>query len=249
MIFQYEELSFQILSVVHSLHRAGVYEVKRRPYAALSLKLRGDAEFEAEGKRFLVKEKNIVYIPANTDYKVDYLRENDSVVIHLMNCNYEITEGIEVEQKALVESLFLSLLREWDKEHSVNYAKAAVYGILHELSKSSRRVQNDFFESVTARMKQEYSNADFNVASVCAAHGISRSALQALFWSCAEQSPKQYLGNLRMEKALRLLTEGTLSVGEVALQCGFSDAKYFARAFKRKYGFSPSEMKYRLVSK
>ena len=43
-----------------------------------------------------------------------------------------------------------------------------------------------------------------------------------------------------MEKALELLSEGELSIKEIAFTCGYSDEKYFSRAFRKKYGCPPS---------
>ena len=44
-------------------------------------------------------------------------------------------------------------------------------------------------------------------------------------------------------KPLRLLSDDRLSVKEISLLCGFSDEKYFSRAFKREYGYSPSQLR------
>ena len=53
-------------------------------------------------------------------------------------------------------------------------------------------------------------------------------------------SPLQYLNGLRIERAKVLLRlESSLSVGEIAVRCGFSDPLYFSTAFKRHTGLSP----------
>ena len=54
----------------------------------------------------------------------------------------------------------------------------------------------------------------------------------------------QYLEKIRMEKAAEMLVSGKYSVTETAGRCGYNDANYFARIFKRKYAMSPRE--YRL---
>jgi len=48
---------------------------------------------------------------------------------------------------------------------------------------------------------------------------------------------------LRMEAAVRLLQSGMTSVKQVSLRCGFSDANYFAKAFRRIYGQSPRDLR------
>lgn len=56
----------------------------------------------------------------------------------------------------------------------------------------------------------------------------------------------EYLTQVRMKAALLLLTQSTLSVSEIALECGFSGGNYFGDAFLRIFGMSPS--KYRKIS-
>lgn len=48
-----------------------------------------------------------------------------------------------------------------------------------------------------------------------------------------------YVNNLRLENAAKLLADTTLSVTEVALQSGFNNVSYFIRSFKTAYGCPP----------
>ena len=50
-----------------------------------------------------------------------------------------------------------------------------------------------------------------------------------------------FLNSCRMELARSLLENSSVSIKETACSCGFSDEKYFARAFRRETGMSPSE--------
>lgn len=50
----------------------------------------------------------------------------------------------------------------------------------------------------------------------------------------------KYLVDLRLEKAANLLSDGILSVGEVAKNVGFYNADHFSKRFFEKYGMSPS---------
>jgi two-component system response regulator YesN len=44
-----------------------------------------------------------------------------------------------------------------------------------------------------------------------------------------------------MMQARRLLSEQVMTVGEVALQVGFTDTRYFSRVFKQLTGMTPSQ--------
>ena len=52
-------------------------------------------------------------------------------------------------------------------------------------------------------------------------------------------SPKEYLTNYRLNIAASLLSTGT-AVKEVALACGYMDIYSFSKAFKKRFGCSPS---------
>lgn len=50
-----------------------------------------------------------------------------------------------------------------------------------------------------------------------------------------------YLTQLRMKKAEKLLREKELTVSDVAYLLGYNDPKYFCRIFKKRYGITPSK--------
>ena len=56
-------------------------------------------------------------------------------------------------------------------------------------------------------------------------------------------SPQAFLIQVRLEQAALLLRETDLSIGSVAQSAGYNDALSFSKAFRQKYGLSPSEYK------
>ena len=54
-------------------------------------------------------------------------------------------------------------------------------------------------------------------------------------------SPVDFIKQMRIKKALKLLDEGGLSIAEVAYRVGFSDPKYFSRCFKAEMNITPSQ--------
>lgn len=72
--------------------------------------------------------------------------------------------------------------------------------------------------------------------------GLSKYHCQRYFKSCFNQSPQQYLESLRLEKAYQLYLTTHCSITELALRVGFTDASYFSKRFKKRYGISPSKL-------
>lgn len=56
----------------------------------------------------------------------------------------------------------------------------------------------------------------------------------------------QYCANQRLDKARDLLSDGERRVSDVAFESGFESIPYFNRAFRKRFGCSPSEFRARL---
>lgn len=69
--------------------------------------------------------------------------------------------------------------------------------------------------------------------------GLSRNYLSNCFKSVMHETLKDYLTRVRMEKAERLLTTTTDTIGEVAAAVGYEDALAFSKVFHKKYHVSP----------
>ena len=75
------------------------------------------------------------------------------------------------------------------------------------------------------------------LAALC---NLSVSQFQRDFRRCFHRSPSQYILEVRLQMARRLLERSDNAVGVVALECGFFDQAHFTRAFTRAHGVSPS---------
>jgi len=62
---------------------------------------------------------------------------------------------------------------------------------------------------------------------------------QRIFKEATGLSPNNYLLELRIQNASKLLTESNSAIYEVSAMVGISDWFYFSKAFKKKFGVSP----------
>lgn len=103
--------------------------------------------------------------------------------------------------------------------------------------KKYARQPTPLIESALAYIGKNWSREiDFEV--LAAKLGASYRNFRRLFQEATGLAPHQYLLNLRLNHAKRLL--GTLPVAEVAAKVGFEDPLYFSRLFKRKVGVAPT---------
>jgi transcriptional regulator GlxA family with amidase domain len=70
--------------------------------------------------------------------------------------------------------------------------------------------------------------------------GLSLRNLIRRFKDATEQSPAQYLQNLRIEKAKFLLENSQEAFEQITLQVGYEDGNSFRRLFKQRVGLAPS---------
>ncbi|GDY11726.1 hypothetical protein LBMAG53_06040 [Planctomycetota bacterium] len=80
-----------------------------------------------------------------------------------------------------------------------------------------------------------------SITAISRRHRIAPSTVYRRATATLGIAPKAYQLERRFDLAQRLLAGRTLPVRDVAAQCGFNDANYFARAFRRRYGVAPSQ--------
>lgn len=74
---------------------------------------------------------------------------------------------------------------------------------------------------------------------------ISRSAFSERFRNLVGLPPLQFLTEIRMQKACRLLRESDIEISNIASLVGYESPASFSNAFKRWYGSSPAEYRRR----
>ncbi len=77
----------------------------------------------------------------------------------------------------------------------------------------------------------------------------SSSTLSHVFAKNYGMTIGKLLHTVRCDRAKELLREASLSIGEIASECGFSSADYFASVFKTVTGFSPSTYRHQMEEK
>ena len=87
-------------------------------------------------------------------------------------------------------------------------------------------------------VKQNY-NTDVTVDDICKTFGCSRSYFSHTWRSSVGKSFREYLLDLRLDNAERLLALSSLNVTEIAFSVGFLDSNYFSNLFKKRHGVSP----------
>jgi AraC-like DNA-binding protein len=80
-------------------------------------------------------------------------------------------------------------------------------------------------------------------ASVASAAGISQNHLNRLFKANLGKTIKEYINDLRMEKAAYFLTSTRTATKNIAWECGIPDLQHFNKTVRRCFGAPPTEIR------
>lgn len=92
------------------------------------------------------------------------------------------------------------------------------------------------------RFIEERFDSAITIEDIASSAGMSVSTCLRLFHNVLNTTPIRHLIKYRLQKAQGALsrTDGK-TIAEVAYSCGFSDASYFNRRFRKEYHMTPSE--------
>ena len=90
---------------------------------------------------------------------------------------------------------------------------------------------------------QEEMNRNPGVTELSAAVGMNVHHFARMFKRSTGVAPHQYLGNIRLERAKRLLADGRASIIEIAYEIGYANPSQFSAFFRKRTGLSPTEFR------
>lgn len=224
----------------------------------------GKAQFDFKDKIYTIEKNDIVFLPSNSKYSVT---NNGDVPFLHYTANFELLPEkekngsfyeyfignqpliLKTKNHPYFESQFIKLLTTWDSKKS-GYkleSKARLYSLASEFFKefSSLNVSETDFERIlpVKRYIDENYTKEISLATLAVVGDMPESTMRKLFTSVFDISPIEYKNELRLMKAKDLLLSGIYSVSEVSEMCGFDDANYFSRIFKKYMGISPLKYK------
>ena len=131
---------------------------------------------------------------------------------------------------------FLTILYELSRCDGARTLATSSYAKV-EVDSDSRRVLK-----VKNYINQNYQN-EIRLSDVASLAGMSPSAFSRFFKLHTGRNLSDYIIDLRLGYASRMLVDSTHSIAEIGYGCGFNNLSNFNRIFKKKKGCSPSEFR------
>ena len=98
-------------------------------------------------------------------------------------------------------------------------------------------------DNVDVYIAQHYCEPDLCLQKIAASQFISVQYLCSIYKKKRGCTVGSTISETRLTAAYRLIRSGVGSVSYVAERCGFDDALYFSKCFKKRFGYAPSQCK------
>lgn len=103
-----------------------------------------------------------------------------------------------------------------------------------------RELDKVLLDKATKVVEKNISIPDFGVADLADGVNMSKSSLARKLKAITGKTPLDFIRNIKMQYARKLLESQNHTVAEVAEMLGFEDRRYFTTTFKKEVGITPS---------
>ena len=104
-------------------------------------------------------------------------------------------------------------------------------------------------DRATKAVEEHLNEPEFNVVSLAEAMNMSRSTLSRKIKVITGKTPLDFIKDIKMQHACRMLENKTATVADVITALGYSDYKNFTQSFKEAFGMSPGEYQKQIKEK
>jgi len=114
--------------------------------------------------------------------------------------------------------------------------------------KTNVQIKNtNIVDNIIEIINNEYQDYSFNVSTLLKKSSYYPDRIRDVLYLEMQITPFVLIENIRIEKSLYFLYENTTVIKEAFRLVGYSSARVFRNAFKKRVGFSPSELKHRVI--
>lgn len=176
---------------------------------------------------------------------------DNSAGLQLLNFLFQFFSEIRVSQEAISHSKkqamseYLELTAVTDKR---DFIITKYYDILLSLDPKNSSNTDTLVNMALKYADANFARSDFNISALASELNISISHLSTIFKQSTGGNLSSYITSLRINRSKELLADGRHPISDIASLSGYEDPKYFAKLFKKKTGYAPSEYRNFIVS-
>lgn len=226
-----------------SYHNHDVWEIE--------LNLSGSGINNVEGEHVRFDEGTLICLPPKFSHGKTAESTFKDTFIHCKTFNIPKQNGYTLinDDDGRIRALY-SVLYDTFKKEGANYKVISeqLFLVIEQMiiSKLTDTSGDPLVEKIKGSITDNFNDPDFSLSELQEKSGYCDDHLRRLFRKETGMSMLEYLTELRIKHAMRLLSENHMlhySIAEIGAMCGFYDISYFSRVFKKKTGVAPSEFK------
>lgn len=160
-----------------------------------------------------------------------------------LNCSQPVTEKGDFFKDAVKLAHRLSI--------TVQNNQVLTSSLVKKLCKNEELFSNDAIRSLTEKDEKfltdligeaetQIADQQFDLTRLSSKVCVSRPQLYRKITALTGRSPNDFIGDLRMQKALVMLKQKNNNITEIAFETGFNSPSYFTKCFAEKFGCPPS---------
>lgn len=127
----------------------------------------------------------------------------------------------------MLQSISMELTIEILRQTVVAPDNKVLFAYKHDIKKAIAFIEERYQDNIT-------------LDAIAKEVNISPYHLSRVFKAETGKTPFEFLADVKIQHAKRLLAGGKFSMTEISSQCGFSNASHFSVVFKKKTGLTPS---------
>ncbi len=235
----------EICNVLRYTPTSRHWVAKNRKNHIVGIQLSGEASHDLGYQKFVLSRNCIYFFNQRDDYEVKVSEIGEALSIHFTTYDEIDTDSFCIPVGSREE--ILGILRRAEQYRGRAEGDLMTMSFLYRLLGELARLREKTYFPKDRRVvaAKEYMDGHF-CEKGCLSEAVSQSGITArrfstLFKLHFDTTPNRYLVMRRIELAKQLLRVESLSVSQIAADCGFSDVYYFSKLFKKEVGVSPME--------
>ncbi len=233
-----------IIDVITVFSPAGRYEkMNDRKSYGLSFCAEGKITYTHNNKNYVSDPHHAIILPKGQSYTIRGDKTGKFPLI-----NFECAEFLcdtmivlPIENIDFVMRDFIQMKNLFLFERNRTKVMSLFYNIIHNFCESAAIPRNSILLPAIKYLENNYSFSELTNKILADQCNISEVYFRKLFAEQYGITPRQYIIDIRINKAKQLLTDGILKINVVSEKCGFSNPYHFSRLFKEKTGLTPTE--------
>lgn len=245
---------FELIYYRHNLNPENTYIQKDKiGFNELTFVIAGELEYLVDGNPIKLCEKDVVFIKAGSFRE----RIKAKGPVDYVSINFTTNEKINLPtyiKGGLTREIMLlfAFCDETSKNAYLNSYKilGPINQSVFEILKKNILIKSENILTVKVK-KYVHENLKEHITlnDISANTFYSAIYLETIFKKDTGKSIIEYLIDERLSVAKKMLKDGSIPLTEIAESVGFLDYNYFARTFKKRTGYTPTQYKKQYLNK